>query len=57
MDSSTPMPVTAQCMEPEDNLPELVLSFYPTNPRDRTQIVRLGCRHPYPLSYLDGPIT
>lgn len=57
MDSSTLITVTVQCMESEDNLPELVLSVYPMNPRDRTQGVRLGCQHPYPLSYLDGPIT
>lgn len=28
---------------PEDSLWKLVLSFHPVGPRDRTQVVRLGC--------------
>lgn len=38
----------------EDNFQKLVLSFYQVDPNDRTQVVRLGGTHSYPLSRLAG---
>lgn len=35
---------------------EDILSFYHMGPRHRIYVVRLGIKHPDPLSYLSGPI-
>lgn len=45
-----------QCTwESEENLEQSVLSFHLVDPRDRTQIVRLGSKHLYLLSPFTGP--
>lgn len=38
----------------EENLQELILSYY-MGSGTQTQVLRLGCRHLYPLSHLAGP--
>lgn len=37
-----------------DNLRELALSFHQVGSRDRIQVVRLGGKHPYPLSHFSA---
>lgn len=39
---------------PEDNLGKLVLSFHQGGPKDRTQVVRLGSRHPLAIVLVPG---
>lgn len=36
---------------------ETVLFFHLVSPRDWTQVLRLGDKHPYPLSYLLRPLN
>ena len=38
----------------EDNLQGLVLSFHHIDSWDKTRVFRLGCKHLYPLSHLNG---
>lgn len=34
---------------------ELILSFHYVDPGTQIQVIRLGGKHPYPLSHLAGP--
>lgn len=40
------------CLRPEGNLQKSALSFDYVDVRNSSQIVRLGSKHPYPLSQL-----
>lgn len=40
----------------EDNLQELLFSFYHVSPRDWTQVNRLACKHLYLWSHLEVPV-
>lgn len=46
---------TACMCRSEDRRQEPVLSFHCVGPSDRTQIIRLGTEHLYPLSHLTRP--
>lgn len=39
----------------KDSMQELFLSCYHTDPEDRTQFIKLACKHLDPLSHLGGP--
>lgn len=39
----------------ENNLRESLFSFHHVRSGDQTQVIRSGCKHPYPLIHLTGP--
>jgi hypothetical protein len=49
--------ITVRIWQSENNFVKLVLSFHHIGPGDQSQIIRLGGKHFYPLSYLSSLIA